>query len=81
MSDITLTPEQRDQLTRQLQAYFEAEMDQDLGSFEAGFLLDFISSEFGAIFYNQGLYDAQAVLSKHLDTIGEAILTLEKRNA
>ncbi|MAK60633.1 MAG: hypothetical protein CMK09_06615 [Ponticaulis sp.] len=79
MSDIELSKAQRDRLISQLQDYFEAELDHDLGSFEAGFLLDFIAREFGSIFYNQGLYDAQSALSQKVDALSEAILSLEKR--
>jgi len=41
-------------------------------------LLDFLSREIGPFFYNRGLYDAQAVLVKKADEIGEAILGLER---
>ena len=45
---------------------------------DAVFLTDFITERLGPLFYNQGLYDAQAILSKKADGIGEAILAIEK---
>lgn len=78
MPAIELDPQQRDTAIRKLQDYFERELDRDLGQFEAGFLLDFIAETLGNAFYNQGLYDAQAALGKQLDTLNDAILSLEK---
>jgi len=38
----------------------------------------FFTEKIGGAYYNRGLYDAQALLSKRMDDIGEAILALEK---
>lgn len=65
-------------LVQKLQRYFTEELDQDLGRFDAEFLLDFIAKEIGVCFYNQGLYDARAMLEKHVEELGEAIYQLEK---
>ena len=78
MSDITFTRAQKDSLVQKLQRYMDDELEVELGQFDAEFLLDFISREMGNVYYNQGLYDAQAVLSDKLDSIAEHILALEK---
>ena len=78
MSDIAFSSTQKDALVLKLQAYLDKELDVELGQFDAEFLLDFISKEMGSLYYNQGLYDAQAVLSERLDSIADAILELEK---
>lgn len=78
MSGIEFSSEQKATLVTKLQRYFEQELDVELGQFDGEFLLDFIAKEFGAAFYNQGLYDAQAVLESRLDTISEAIAEIEK---
>jgi uncharacterized protein (DUF2164 family) len=65
-------------LVRRLQVWFNEELKQDLGRFDAEFLLDFVGEEIGAYFYNRGLYDAQAILSKRLDDLTDAILQLER---
>ena len=48
------------------------------GAALAVFLVDFITERLGPHFYNQGLYDAQAILAKKTDEIGEAILGADK---
>lgn len=78
MAKIEMDPQLRDMAIQKLQAYFESELDRDLGQFEADFLLDFIADTLGSVFYNQGLYDAQAVLDKQFETLNDAILSLEK---
>ena len=78
MTIIKLTPDQKADVVEQLKGYFREEMDGDLGTFEAEFLLEFISKEIGPYFYNQGLYDAQAVVSKSIDNVVDAIYTIEQ---
>jgi uncharacterized protein (DUF2164 family) len=78
MSDIKFSVAQKDALVDKLQRYLRDELDFELGQFDGEFLLDFISQEMGNIYYNQGLYDAQTVLSERLDSVTDAILQLEK---
>lgn len=75
---IELPKDTRDAAARTLSTYLKDELDLEVKGFDAVFLLDFIIERLGPLFYNQGLYDAQAVLSKKADEIGEAILALEK---
>lgn len=65
-------------LVDKLQKYMSKELDVELGQFDADFMLDFISKEMGSIYYNQGLYDAQAVLTDKVDSLTDAIYQLEK---
>lgn len=78
MSKIEFSKEEKAVIVGKIQLYFQEELDQELGRFDAEFLLEFFAEEVGAYFYNRGLYDAQAVLEKRLDAIGEAIYELEK---
>ena len=78
MADIALSKEETEILVKKLQLYFDQELGQHIGQFDAQFLLDFISEELGVYFYNRGLYDAQAILERKLDDISEAIYELEK---
>jgi uncharacterized protein (DUF2164 family) len=78
MSEIKFTKEERDVVCRKIQLYFQEELEQDIGQFDAGFLLDFFAEEIGPYFYNRGLYDAQAILESRLENIGEAIYEIEK---
>jgi uncharacterized protein (DUF2164 family) len=78
MSDIKLSSEQKKQAVGKLKQYFDSEMRQDLGQFEAEFLLDFIGQELGAYFYNQGLKDAGALMDKKLEDIQQHLYEMEK---
>lgn len=78
MAEIEFSKDEKEILTRKIQLYFNDELDQEIGQFDAQFLLDFFTEEVGPYFYNRGLYDAQAILEKKLDDIGDAIYELEK---
>ena len=78
MSTIDFTNKEKEAMVEKLQAYFEKELDQDLGQFDTEFLLDFVSKELGAYFYNRGLHDARAVLDNKLSTIDEDLYAIEK---
>jgi len=78
MSEIKFTREERELICRKIQLYFHEELDQEIGQFDAGFLLDFFAEEIGPYFYNRGLYDAQAILESRLENMAEAIYDIEK---
>jgi uncharacterized protein (DUF2164 family) len=77
MSAIKFTNTEKTLLIDKLQRYFERELDQELGQFDADFLLDFFTKELGAVYYNRGLYDAQALMSAKIELIAEQIVELE----
>ena len=78
MPKIELPKEAADAAAKALSKYLKAELDVEVSGFDAVFLVDFITERLGPQFYNQGLYDAQAILTKKADEIGEAILGAEK---
>lgn len=78
MSDIKFSKQEKEVLANKIQLYFREELDQEIGQFDAQFLLDFFAREIGVFFYNRGLYDAQAILERRLEDITEAIYGLEK---
>lgn len=65
-------------LVNKLKDYLSDELSVELGTFDAEFLLDFVAKEFGAYFYNRGLYDAQTLLQARMDDVSEAIYELEQ---
>ncbi len=77
MPEIKFSTDEKALLIDKLQTYFTNEMDQDLGQFECEFLLDFISKEMGAYYYNKGLSDAQVIVSSKLDDIADAFYEIE----
>ena len=81
MADIKFTDEEKAVIVRRIQLYFTEELKQDLGRFDAEFLLDFFAEEVGAYFYTRGRSDAQAILSAELDDLNDSISMLEKPTA
>jgi uncharacterized protein (DUF2164 family) len=78
MAIIEFSKEEKDIIIAKVQRYFEDELHQDLGKFDAEFLTDFFSEEIGAYFYNRGLNDAKMVLEDKLVDIGDALYEIEK---
>ena len=78
MSLIKFSKEEKEIIIRKVQMYFNDELDQKIGQFDAEFLLDFFSEEVGSYYYNRGLIDAQAVLDNKLEDISESLYELEK---
>jgi len=78
MADIQFSSAQKDAIVIQIQKYFEQELDQEIGQFDAEFLLDFFNEKIGNYYYNQGLNDARTILDNKRDTITESFYELEK---
>ena len=82
MQAIQLSSQEKELLVNKIQQYFATELDQDIGQFDAEFLLDFFSKEVGAHYYNRGLSDAQNIISGTLnnmtESVNEAISEIEK---
>lgn len=78
MAAIRFSEEQREAMQAKLRDYLEQELDLEIGSFEAEFLLDFIGKEIGAYYYNQGLHDAHTAMAAKLDELAEVIYEIEQ---
>ena len=78
MAIVEFSGDEKKVIVGRIQAYFREELNQELGGFDAEFLLDFFAEEMGAYFYNRALYDAQAILQRRLEDFGEAVFELEK---
>ena len=78
MSNIELDAQQKSDAIEKLKKYFDKEMHQDLGQFEADFLLDFFAKEVGSYFYNQGLADAGKVFEERIEDVQQHLYELEK---
>ncbi len=78
MADIEFTRAEKEILARRIQLYFDQELGQELGQFDAEFLLDFFAEEIGPYFYNRGLYDARQVIDEQVETISDALYSIEK---
>ena len=78
MSKIEFSKEEKDFIVRKIKLYFSEELEQEIGQFDAEFLLDFFSEEVGAYYYNKGLFDARVVLDSKLEGIDEALYEIEQ---
>ena len=78
MKPIQFSREETADITAKLRAYFRDELEIDLAALPAEMLLDFLGREIGPFFYNRAVYDAQAVVAKKAEDIGEAIAGLER---
>ncbi|PLW83837.1 DUF2164 domain-containing protein [Kineobactrum sediminis] len=78
MSEVNFSDGEKEQIVSKVKLYFREELDQDIGSFDAEFLIDFFTRELGAYFYNRGLYDSQTILASKLEDLADSILELEK---
>jgi len=77
MSKIVFSQEEKRHLVHKLKVYFNDALDQEIGQFDAEFLLDFIDKEIGVYHYNRGLKEAQEIFKSRVDTITNAIYELE----
>ncbi|WP_444931249.1 DUF2164 domain-containing protein [Microbulbifer sp. SSSA002] len=78
MAEIELEERRKLELVEKVRGYLSEEFDLEVGSFEAEFFIDFLAKEMGAGFYNQGLHDAQVVISSKIEDISDAIYEIEK---
>jgi uncharacterized protein (DUF2164 family) len=78
MTKIKFGQEEKEQMAGEVKRYFETEMKQDIGSFEAEFLIDFFAEKIGGYFYNRGLFDAQTIVSGKVEEIADALAEIEK---
>lgn len=77
MANIEFDSVEKSIIIDKIQRYFEREMNQEIGQFDAEFLLDFFAKDVGGYFYNKGLKDAQAVLQAKLADIDDALYDIE----
>ncbi len=78
MNTIEFSKEEKNILVEKFKVYFESELNQDIGQFEAEFLIDFVSENLGNYYYNRGLQDAQITIRSKLDDLETEVESLEK---
>ncbi|WP_295417673.1 DUF2164 domain-containing protein [Sulfurovum sp.] len=78
MKKIEFTKEQKAHLVHKVKAYFNRELGEEIGQFDAEFLLEFFAKEIGPYCYNQGLEDAVKVIESQSDAMKEALYTMEE---
>jgi len=78
MKNIEFTKEQKMHIVYKIKHYFNAELGEEIGQFDAEFLLEFFGKEIGPYFYNYGLQDAQGAMDSQMDTLKEVLYTMEE---
>ena len=78
MENISFSPEEKAQIVQKVKAYFEQELGEEIGQFDAEFLLEFFGKEIGPYYYNRGLQDAAGVIESQTDVMKEALYTMEE---
>ncbi len=76
--EIEFTRQEKELMAQKVKAYFRDELNQDIGGFDAEFLVDFFAREMGGFFYNRGLYDAETLITEKVSEIADQLLELEK---
>jgi uncharacterized protein (DUF2164 family) len=74
----TFTPDQKEDLVLKIKAYFEKELDSEIGGFDAEFLLEFFAQEIGGHFYNQGLQDATKEIKETMASLEDRLYSMEE---
>jgi len=78
VTNIEFTHRQKEHIVRKIKLYFQKELDEEIGQFDAEFLLEFFTKEIGGHFYNRGLQDAQGVMESQMDSLKEALYVMEE---
>lgn len=78
MEKIKFSREETKALVGEIQDYFREELDQDIGAIPAEMLMQFFAERMGAYFYNRGVYDAQALIRKQVESLSDDIFALEQ---
>jgi uncharacterized protein (DUF2164 family) len=78
MEKIKFSKEEKAMMIQKVKMYFYEELNQEIGNFDAEFLIDFFAEEIGGFFYNRGLYDAETVISEKVSDISDLLFQLEK---
>jgi len=78
MKPITFSREEIRAMADEIQEYFREELDQDIGLLPAEMLMRFFGEKMGAYYYNRGLYDAQALIGKRMDSLTDEVFALEQ---
>ncbi|HIP18819.1 MAG TPA: DUF2164 domain-containing protein [Sulfurovum sp.] len=78
MSDVEFNAEEKKVLVHKIQNYFHNELSEEIGQFDAEFLLDFFNKELGAYHYNKGLQDARTLIEENAQKLSQTFYEMEK---
>jgi len=77
LAKIEFSKEEKAHIVRKIKLYFNDELQQEIGQFDAEFLLDFFSEELGVYYYNRGVNDARGIIENKFGEIDDALYEIE----
>ena len=78
MKPIKFDRDETKAIVGEIQDYFRLELDQTIGAIPAEMLMQFFADKMGAYYYNRGLYDAQLLIRKQVESLSDEIFALEQ---
>jgi uncharacterized protein (DUF2164 family) len=75
---IKLPKEEKDELIKNVQAYFEEERSETIGNLGAEQFIDFMIKELGPYIYNKAIADSRLLINEKMVQIEDELYTLEK---
>ena len=78
MIPIKLPLEEKAEIIRNVQAYFELERSESIGDLGADQLIDFMIKELGPYIYNKAVADARQLIQEKVNQIEDELYSLEK---
>lgn len=73
-----LTPDERRAAAARLRVVLAEQLDVEIGGLEAEALLDSLTRDVGAVFYNRALTDARAVVAAKAEDLDDALHALSR---
>jgi uncharacterized protein (DUF2164 family) len=73
-----LPKEQKEEIIKNVQAYFNEERSETIGDMGAEQLIDFMIKELGPYLYNKGIADARTLINEKAAQIEDELYTLEQ---
>lgn len=68
---IRLKKEEKVEIIREIQYFYQNEKEEEIGELAAEILLDFITFKLGKYYYNKGVQDSQKYMSEKLEELFE----------
>ncbi|MNW37424.1 Uncharacterized conserved protein, DUF2164 family [Fontibacillus panacisegetis] len=78
MLTIKLPKEEKAEIIRSVQAYFEEERSESIGELAADQLVDFMIEALGPFIYNKALDDSRQVINEKMLQLEDELYVLEK---
>ncbi|GAA3404836.1 DUF2164 domain-containing protein [Paenibacillus hodogayensis] len=78
MMAIKLPKEQKDEIVKAVQAFFQEERSETIGALAAEQLIDFMVQQLGPSIYNQAIGDDRSIVNEKQSQLEDELYTLEK---